>query len=302
MRADPPGRPGAGRARLSLALATNDVGAGARPSGISPPGPSIPMKCSGSAHGSPIRLAIPLPSAAPWTTCSACNPTRLPWNAWPSSNSRPATPVAPARLRRKAGLDRARAEYNALLLLPATPVALPRLAHLAETLGWRFEARILWKLVISRRPGDQEGLAGVARTESSSSPRAVPGADLDLLLADLDRARPVRPGEAASGASLADPVLPVFDDLAEGAGLRFTFDNGPAAPPPPGDLQRRRGSARLRRRRLARRLRGPGGPFPAGRRTSRQATGSSATAATGRFEDATEAAGRPACRAATATA
>ena len=127
---------------------------------------------------------------------------------------------------RKAELDRARAEYEALLLLPEKPVALPRLAHLAETLGGMLEAKILWKLVLSQRPGDKEALDGVARLESRPAPPVIPSAALPKLLADLDRARPGQHGSEKAGAEITGRVFPAFADDSESADLRFTFDSG----------------------------------------------------------------------------
>jgi len=130
------------------------------------------------------------------------------------------------RRTRKADFDRARAEYEELLLVPYVPRPSPRLAQLAETLQRPLEARIIWTLVLAERPGDPQAAAGLARIKALVPPPIPPTATLPRLLAYLDRGKPGGPA-AVSGTGV-DPggALPMFKDDAGPAAIQFTFDNG----------------------------------------------------------------------------
>jgi tetratricopeptide (TPR) repeat protein len=131
------------------------------------------------------------------------------------------------RLRtRKGEYDRARAEYEELLLVPGAPGPSARLAHLAEILHRPVEARLIWMTCLAARPGDSEASTGLARVKQFVPPPVPPTATLPQLLAYLDESRAGRStgGTGAGIDSIA--ALPSFTDQAQGARIRFTFDNG----------------------------------------------------------------------------
>ncbi|MDR3620393.1 MAG: tetratricopeptide repeat protein [Paludisphaera borealis] len=89
-----------------------------------------------------------------------------------------------ARLRaHKAELDRARWRFDNLIFLTRAQDHGRELARLAESLGRSVEARICWKLVLDREPGDAEALQAIAQLDArarsatarrTSSPRCGP--------------------------------------------------------------------------------------------------------------------------------
>ena len=129
------------------------------------------------------------------------------------------------RLRaRKAELDRAKAEYEMLLFRPDAASRPAPIARLAEALGRRLEARILWALASRTRSARPRGGRGPLPTRGGvrRAPPATGFETLGALLADLEKARPDR---------LREPMVyrgatPAFRDDAEAAGLRFVFENG----------------------------------------------------------------------------
>ena len=155
-----------------------------------------------------------------------------------------------------------------------------------------------------RRAGPSSGWTG-SREPSSPGPRpgrvAVVRAESQSVLTEDQRA--VKPGGEASPRTVADALadllavarsrhggppargdeVPLFRDDAHAAGLDFVLRQRPhAAVPAARDDDGRRGTARLRRRRLARRLRRAGGTSGRRGRTRGSGTGSSATVATAR--------------------
>ena len=188
-------------------------------------------------------------------------------------------PRRPARPRRGArpGRRGARPAVRGPLLVGARRRTSPRAATAQVGAG-------------PARPGGE-----VRRARAPAPDARRPAGGLSVESAPEER-RPRGPSPAAPS--------PRFVDDAEAAGLRFTFDNGlERAPPDARDHERRRWPARLRRRRLARRLRRPGRHVPARARTPRTpGTASSATGATARSRTSPSDRGSPRCRAATATA
>ena len=95
---------------------------------------------------------------------------------------------------RKADLDRAKAQYEVLLFGPDAASRPAQLARLAESLGRRLEARILWTMAAGADPRDRAAAEGLARIENIGASAASDLATRDALLAELDRAGPRRRG------------------------------------------------------------------------------------------------------------
>lgn len=123
--------------------------------------------------------------------------------------------------KRKAELDQAREEYQALLNLTDPKPRSRDLARLAETLGRSFDARLWWSIETARRFGDREALAALQRAVGApTAPRTTARTLADLLKNDLALSR-------RTSNPTANPVPAVaFRDDADETGLRFTFDNG----------------------------------------------------------------------------
>jgi tetratricopeptide (TPR) repeat protein len=121
---------------------------------------------------------------------------------------------------RRAELNRALYEYQrALQGLAQDDV--PAAARQAEALGRYFEAHSLWSVVARAKPADREATEALARLKASDARRPT-GPKLSELLAELDAA----PKPARSSRPEAPGATPDFEDAAEAAGLKFTFDNG----------------------------------------------------------------------------
>ena len=152
--------------------------------------------------------------------------------------------------RRKVETEGPRTRYRERLARPQYAASAEELARLAEAMGAIFEARGWWLVAMRRAPGRLGPREELTRLSAKQAPRTPAGATPASLLADLAKAdAPGRSIEVAQGAR------PDFRDDAEAAGLRFPYDNGQTAPATaPRDDGRGRRPARLRRRRLARRL------------------------------------------------
>src|SRR5262249_15577559 len=124
----------------------------------------------------------------------------------------------------KAELDRAKAQYEMLLFRPDAAAWPAPIARLAEALGRRLEARILWALASARDPRDPEAAEALARLGAASAAPPSPTSfePLGALLADLENVGPT----AARGPIVYRGATPDFRDDAEAAGLRFVFNNG----------------------------------------------------------------------------
>ena len=181
--------------------------------------------------------------------------------------------------RQESEMDSALDRYNRLYKEGRLVEHLLELANLAERLGRRFEARAFREL-IDRRDGRPDAVP-----VPEKGPRSEPSGTLAQALADVLPPRPWPEPEASvafASRTRSDP--PVRGRGGGGrAGRLHSRQRRLADPSAPGDGQRRRRPDRLRRRRLARRLRRPGRPVPttAPARRRPAATGSSATAGTG---------------------
>ena len=201
-------------------------------------------------------------------------------------------PESAARLRaRKAELDRAKIHYEMLVTKPSAEAVRHsvEMARLAEVLGRSFEARSLWSVALERSPGDREAREALMRLERASAARA--GLTLAGLLAELGPA-PAQ-GTRSLGRLSAAPGL-----HRRRRGLRAPIQLRQRRDPISADSrdhERRRRPARLRRRRLARRLSRPGRSVPPARsgKQRRVAAGDRLfrNQGDGTFEDATAASG-----------
>jgi tetratricopeptide (TPR) repeat protein len=131
--------------------------------------------------------------------------------------------------QRKAALDAAKDRYRLLMDDRLTPERFAEVAGLAEVLGRDFEAQGWWRLRARFAPADRRAVDALSRPpqrpELLSPSRRVTLAEL---LADVDPELRRHPGRAASEPARAAQTAagPHFLDRAEGAGLRFVFDNG----------------------------------------------------------------------------
>ena len=247
-------------------------------------GASSPPRCSSCAPGSRPPPATPIERSRPcggwWRdppiTCG-------PWSDSRSSLFLAGRAEESARLRaRKAELDRAKAQYEILLFRPDAASRPAPIARLAEALGRRLEARILWTMAVGTRSARPRGGRGPRPTRD----------DVRRARSCVRRRDPRRPARRsgtgrpdrrarADGLSGGDPGLP-RRRRGRRAALRLR-QRGRTVPTAPRDDERRRRPARLRRRRLARRLLRPGRAVPAaGTGVRPTATGCSATGATAR--------------------
>jgi tetratricopeptide (TPR) repeat protein len=129
--------------------------------------------------------------------------------------------------RRKAELDLAKDRYRALMDEPLVPDRFLELASLAESLGRRFEARGWWTLRARLQPSDASAAGALARLDQNQD-TALKDDDVTLAdhLSDIDPAlKSAAERLPATGRQLAG-VVPRFVDLAQQAGLSFTYENG----------------------------------------------------------------------------
>src|SRR6185437_15837373 len=92
--------------------------------------------------------------------------------------------AAPLRLR-KADADRDLSRYRTLLAERSLARSVPELAHLAEALGRRPEARG-WATVLARQPSGREAAAAIlARLDRTGPPAPPPGLTLAQAVGDL---------------------------------------------------------------------------------------------------------------------
>jgi hypothetical protein len=133
-----------------------------------------------------------------------------------------------ARLRRrKAELDQAFHRYRTEFRLDDALRTTRELARIAETLGRRFEALGFWTLVREQAPGDADALAALERLRRAEPVRRRSGRTLaDVLTAEITAATAAIAQPPQTSATTPRRVVPLFRDDAEGAGLRFTFNNG----------------------------------------------------------------------------
>ena len=161
--------------------------------------------------------------------------------------------------RRKAEVDRIQEGYRKLLAIDATTVEPADRRPVGRIVGTLVRGP---RLVVVGPPPGARGHRGPRRPGPAGAQCRSP-APRPIAIAHrphpgrrpLPRGRPGPPRVA---------FLPDFSDDAEAAGLRFAYDNGRTrGSTPPGDHGRWGRPARLRRRRLARRLLRPGGAVPA---------------------------------------
>ena len=169
------------------------------------------------------------------------------------------TEAAEGYRKRKAEVNAQRERYKNLIAGDDRARHAEELEMLAGRLGRRLEARG-WSLIRQGRAARERLAPEAAATRACRRPGRDPGRP--LFRGALERSRPARGRRRAVPGR---PALLVSRTTPMPSGLRFVHVNGHSGceePAAPRDHVRRRGPARLRRRRLARRLRGPGRAVP----------------------------------------
>ena len=220
-----PDDPTVWRARLDLALATQDV-AGARgalgrlPDDALPPEDLRAVRAWFAARAGDLRA-----ERRALERLVAIAPGRIGALDRLAGLAKQAGDEAEAdRLRgRKAELDRIVERYRGRLFKPDPAAAADELAGHAESLGRRFEARGWWELAASRGLVPQTRMkAALERLARAEADRRGATTRAEVL-GDLGPApSPPRAGTAA----VSTGPVPAFTDDAEAVGLRFRYDAG----------------------------------------------------------------------------
>jgi tetratricopeptide (TPR) repeat protein len=144
----------------------------------------------------------------------------LAWNSGQRDRAR--------ELRRcKAALDQAKDRYRLLMDESLVPDRFAELASLAERLGRRFEAFGWWTLRARLAPSDPSAVAAVARLgKIPEGPRVAQEVTLADVMSDIDPTLATDAARPHSTRTEIARVVPRFSDLAQEAGLSFTYDNG----------------------------------------------------------------------------
>ncbi len=220
-----PDDPAVWRGRLGLAMAMDDAD-GSRDALHHLPGGTVePAEVLELRAGSRSPPATPIEKCGPCGGCWNDLPiTCGPWSDSRSSCSWPGAPRNPPGSARKAELDRAKAQYEMLLFRPDAASRPAPIARLAEALGRRLEARILWTMASAAIRRDREAAEALSRLgATSAAPAPATGFEtLGALLVDLEKVGPI----AAREPMVYRGATPAFRDDAEAAGLRFVFENG----------------------------------------------------------------------------
>ncbi len=135
--------------------------------------------------------------------------------------------------RRKAEIDRAADAYRRVLFTLVPTDRFDELGRLAETLGRWFEARGWWTLALETGASPDAARAALDRLDrvdhrlAELDHRDAPAAGSMLAdtMADLIHKRQAAGRDRAATADRA--AVPVFQDIAESAGLRHVYENDP---------------------------------------------------------------------------
>lgn len=128
--------------------------------------------------------------------------------------------------RRKAEVVRAIAKYRSILWSDRpidSKADRLELARVAETAGYRAEARAIYGLILESDPASQPARAGRARIDRANAELAMAAAVMQDRLRSAGELAPSMP---AARTAAAPAIVPMFADEAGSAGLRFTYDNG----------------------------------------------------------------------------